>query len=140
MTDNARRAVKNTIREVLEKLRPGESINRHVLWNIVHGRVLDREILFLEDIRATFENAEIDDRSLRAIVTELKHEGLAVGSSNRGYFMINNEGDYAEAIKSYEKKIYGMFAEIKQTRKNAEERIGRKLSHDAFYGEGSLGA
>lgn len=31
------------------------------------------------------------------------------------------------------KKIFGMFAEIEQTKKNAEIKIGRAISDDAFY-------
>lgn len=128
MTDYAKAEIKKEIRNVLEKLKPGDSIKRQRLWHIVYRRILDKDALFYGDVHTIFEQAKKEDRTLRLLVTELKHQEVAVGSSpNRGYFRICSQEDLNESVKSKQKKIYGLYDSIKIEKENAEKHLGIQL-------------
>ena len=138
MTDAVKKVIKRSIIEVLSE---HKSIKRQELWAIVRRRsILDENIIFLEDIRGTFENTETDDRELRRIVDEMITEGAAIGSSpGRGYFNICSEDDFREAVISHTKPIQGHVRKIRQLEKNTEVKLGKQISYDAFYGDGNIG-
>ena len=118
--------IKNKIKDVLSELKPGKSLKRKTVWNIVHSRLLEDDILLLEDIHDIFYSK--DDRDLRRLVEQLKVEGLSVGSSpTRGYFQTSSQEDLNESVKDKKAKIYGLFRSIRREKENAERHLGIQL-------------
>ena len=71
---------------------------------------------------------DIPDRLFRVLYVDMIYSGYPVGSSaTNGYFIIDSQDKFDEAVNDMRAKIFSMFKRIKQLQLNVENKLGSKI-------------